>query len=160
MESWTKLIKINLCHLNRQLGQLDSTIVDCFAMVCWGIWFECNAVCLKQVSLPYSQIYSDSVARLHEFHLAVDSMVKPAVFSCPNHSDGICFSHFGHLVDNSCAAAASKFRTCFFSHVRRDCNRVAAKLAKTLNFCLRHWFVLRTSLRMSLPLFLMTDFIC
>ena len=102
-------------------------------MVCWGIWFKCNAVCLKQVSLPYSQIYSDSVARLHEFTWLLTPWLNQLFFLAPNHSDGICFSHFSHLVDDSCIAV-SKFRTCFFSHVRRDCNRVAAKLAKNSKF--------------------------
>ena len=49
------------------------------------IWFKRNAVSLKQASLPYSQIYSDSLARRHEFHLAAKFMVQPAVISRPSH---------------------------------------------------------------------------
>ena len=48
------------------------------------IWFKRNAVSLKQASLLYSQIYSDSLARRHEFHLAAEFMVQPAVISRPN----------------------------------------------------------------------------
>lgn len=63
----------------------DSAIVDRFSMVCWSnIWFKRNAVSLKQASLLYSQIYSDSLARRHEFHLAAEFMVQPAVISRPN----------------------------------------------------------------------------
>lgn len=56
-----------------------------FRVLFFYIWFKRNAVSLKQASLPYSQIYSDSLARRHEFHLAAEFMVQPAVISRPSH---------------------------------------------------------------------------
>ncbi|XP_075640371.1 uncharacterized protein LOC142612138 [Castanea sativa] len=62
----------------------DLTFVDRFVMVCRSVWFKRNAVRLKQVSLPYDQIFSDAAARLHEFHLAADPTVMTASIPSSN----------------------------------------------------------------------------
>lgn len=96
----------------------------------------------EQINLPPSVIEAEALACRRAIIFAMELGLQKAVFEGDSeilmknmHSESSSLSRFGHLVDNSCAAA-SKLRSCFFSHALRDCIRVADKLAKNSKFLL------------------------